>query len=53
MNGSYVNPQDGFDPINVSIHGIDEGKVARAPTFRAANKINGLLNGRRGHAYAL
>ena len=43
---SYVNPQDDFNPINVSIHGIDEGMVAGAPTFGVlANKINGLLNG--------
>ena len=42
---SYVK-QDDFDPINVSIHGIDEGMVAGAPTFgMLANKINGLLNG--------
>ena len=42
---SYVK-QDDFDPINVSIHGIDEGMVAGAPTFGVlANKINGLLNG--------
>jgi len=28
-----VNPQDDFDPINVSIHGIDEDVVRNAPTW--------------------
>ncbi len=28
-----VNPQDYFDPINVSIHGIDEGRVRDAPKW--------------------
>ena len=43
---SYIDPQDDFYGINVSIHGIDEGVVAGAPTFgKLANKINGLLNG--------
>jgi DNA polymerase-3 subunit epsilon len=28
-----VNPQDYFDPINVSIHGIDEDTVRGAPTW--------------------
>ena len=30
---SYVDPQGYFDPINVSIHGIDERKTAGAPRF--------------------
>lgn len=30
---SLVNPQDEFDPINVSIHGIDEDMVKDAPTW--------------------
>jgi DNA polymerase-3 subunit epsilon len=30
---SYLDPQDFFDPLNVSIHGIDEETVARAPTL--------------------
>ncbi len=43
---SYIDPQDHFYGINVSIHGIDEGVVAGAPTFgMLASKINGLLNG--------
>ena len=43
---SYIDPQDDFDEINVSIHSIDEGIVAGAPTFGVSqNKINGLLNG--------
>jgi DNA polymerase-3 subunit epsilon len=43
---SYIDPQDDFGEINVSIHGIDEAIVAGAPTFALlANTINGLLNG--------
>ena len=30
---SYVDPEDYFDGINVSIHGIDEAIVRGAPTF--------------------
>ena len=30
---TYVNPQDFFDPLNVSIHGITEETVADAPTL--------------------
>ena len=30
---SLVNPEDEFDPINVSIHGIDEYQVRGAPTW--------------------
>lgn len=30
---SLVDPEDYFDPINVAIHGIDESRVANAPTF--------------------
>ena len=30
---TYVDPQDWFSPMNVSIHGIDEMTVANAPTF--------------------
>jgi len=30
---TYVDPEDYFDPINVSIHGIDESTVKEAPTF--------------------
>ena len=32
---SYVDPEDYFDGINVSIHGIDEFVVKGAPTFPA------------------
>lgn len=31
--GSLVNPEDYFDPMNVSIHGIDEECVATAPIW--------------------
>lgn len=30
---TLVNPDSHFDPVNVSIHGIDERAVARAPRF--------------------
>lgn len=30
---SLVDPQDYFDPYNISVHGIDEEAVAGAPTF--------------------
>jgi len=43
---SYVDPQDYFDPINVSIHGIDESAVADAPTLDVlASEIYRLLDG--------
>jgi DNA polymerase-3 subunit epsilon len=32
---SFVNPEDYFDPMNVSIHGIDEERVESAPTWPA------------------
>jgi DNA polymerase III subunit epsilon len=38
---TYVDPEDYFDDINVSIHGIDETVVLGAPTFRqVADRIN-------------
>jgi DNA polymerase-3 subunit epsilon len=36
---TYVDPEDHFDGINVSIHGIDENVVAGAPTFRMLSDI--------------
>jgi DNA polymerase-3 subunit epsilon len=33
---TLVNPQDYFDPLNVSIHGIDEDAVTSAPVWREA-----------------
>jgi DNA polymerase-3 subunit epsilon len=30
---SHVNPKEGFDPINISIHGIDESQVRHAPAW--------------------
>lgn len=43
---TYVDPEDFFDDINVSIHGINEQIVAGAPTFReAADQINAFLDG--------
>lgn len=44
---SFINPEDYFDGMNVSIHGIDESVVASSPTFgMLANKIIGTLEGR-------
>ena len=31
---SLVNPEDYFEPVNISIHGIDNVAVENAPTFR-------------------
>jgi DNA polymerase-3 subunit epsilon len=31
---SLVNPDDQFDPVNISIHGIDEQRVRDAPIFQ-------------------
>ena len=31
---SYINPEDYFDEVNISIHGIDEDTVSGAPTFQ-------------------
>lgn len=42
-----VNPRDFFDPINVSIHGIDEATVSSAPSFEEIyQEIRSLLSGR-------
>ena len=44
---SYVDPQDHFDGINVSIHGINQEIVAGSPTFGVlANAVLGKLSGR-------
>jgi len=43
---SYVDPQDYFDGMNVSVHGIDASIVAGAPTFDGlVGTIRELLNG--------
>jgi DNA polymerase-3 subunit epsilon len=31
---SYVDPEDFFDEVNISIHGIDESVIEGAPTFK-------------------
>ncbi len=44
---SLVNPEDYFDYVNVSIHGIDESQVQDAPTWRAVlPEVNSRLGGR-------
>jgi DNA polymerase-3 subunit epsilon len=44
---SLVNPKDYFDPINVSIHGIEESSVSSAPTFESIyHEIESLLSGK-------
>ncbi len=41
---TFVNPEDYFDPTNVSVHGITESDVQRAPTFSAiAEELHGYL----------
>lgn len=43
---SYVNPEAYFDPLNVSIHGIDEDTVAESPRLPAiAAEIESRLAG--------
>jgi DNA polymerase III subunit epsilon len=43
---SLVNPEDYFDPINVSIHGIDEEQVGSAPTWPTVYpQVSRLLEG--------
>lgn len=45
---SLIDPNDFFDPVNISIHGISEADVQGAPTFRdAASEIDRLLGGQR------
>jgi DNA polymerase-3 subunit epsilon len=44
---SYINPEDYFDPINVSIHGIDEKIVRDAPALPdISDQLYEYLNGR-------
>lgn len=44
---SYVDPEDYFDPMNVSIHGIDEETVAGQPTLPAiAEELSSYLTTR-------
>jgi DNA polymerase-3 subunit epsilon len=44
---SLVNPEDEFDFINVSIHGIDEDQVADAPTWAGIlPEVNSRLAGK-------
>jgi len=35
---SLINPEEEFDPINISIHGIDYSDVRNAPTFKDISK---------------
>jgi DNA polymerase-3 subunit epsilon len=43
---TYVDPEDYFDGINVSIHGIDESVVRGAPTFpELADTLRSYLEG--------
>ncbi len=42
---SLLNPDDYFDPLNVSIHGINESTVRNAPRFpEVASDLSTLLN---------
>jgi DNA polymerase-3 subunit epsilon len=51
---SLVDPDDYFDPVNVSIHGIDESMVSGAPVYRdVSGTIDRLLDDATGRdAYA-
>lgn len=41
---TLINPEDYFDPFNVSIHGIDEDMVKDAPTFpKIFNSLRGVI----------
>ncbi len=43
---TFVNPEDWFDPFNVSIHGIGENKVKDAPTMpEIRNELHQRLRG--------
>lgn len=43
---SYIDPKDYFDPVNVSIHGIDEDRVAGAPVLaEVAGELRDSLTG--------
>lgn len=43
---SLIDPDDFFDPVNISIDGITEGGVRDAPTFRdASSDIDRFLRG--------
>lgn len=43
--GTYVNPEDFFDPFNIGIHGIDESAVQDAPKlYEIADKIYDYLD---------
>jgi DNA polymerase-3 subunit epsilon len=43
---TFVDPQDYFADINVSVHGIDEQKVRGAPTFpEVTSKLDSFLQG--------
>src|SRR5262245_39836320 len=43
---TYIDPEDHFDGLNVSLHGIDAKAVLGAPTFRdVSDRINGYLDG--------
>jgi DNA polymerase-3 subunit epsilon len=43
---SLVNPEDYFDPVNVSIHGIDAKRVEAAPTWpKVYREVSRVLEG--------
>lgn len=44
---SFINPRDYFDPINISVHGIDESSVSSAPLLEDIYyEIESLLSGK-------
>ena len=44
---SYIDPEDYFDDINISIHGIDESAVRGAPVLaQVSQQLHGFLDNR-------
>lgn len=43
--GTLINPRDGFDQMNIQIHGITSADVERSPTIMdVKSKVDGFLN---------
>ena len=40
---TYVDPEDYFDGINISIHGIDEATVKGAPPCPASPRVSAII----------
>jgi DNA polymerase-3 subunit epsilon len=49
---SYIDPQDYFDDINVSIHGIDKSTVRGAPVFAQVSLTPDVNSGHQTFSHA-